>query len=137
MTNVYGTALSPNDLSEEDVKLLPGGWTTSDLDLSPWVKTIFWEVALRARRPLSTTPPGNVNGRRPCGVKTTLTPGQGRVLCFETSIILMYPPSANGVMISNIWPFPIRNAPKELVERTAAQLEKVLRDADLLVTDAG
>jgi hypothetical protein len=52
-TTVYGTALSPADTLDASAPL-PGGWTASDLDLSPWVRTIFWEVQLRANRPAGT-----------------------------------------------------------------------------------
>ena len=131
---VYGTALSPEDLSEQVVaKPLPGGWTTSDLDLSPWIQTIYWEVALCAGRPLEDKP-GNVNGRKPC--KVEIESGWGRVLCGVPSITLVYPEFTNAqgnfCTIRNIWPFPIKNAPKALVERTVAELDKALRRMDLL-----
>ena len=131
---VYGTAVTAEDVFEQDAnKPLPGGWTSSDIDLSPWVQTMFWEVELRARRKLESRL-DSVNGRKPC--KVEISSGRDRILSPWTSITLVYPEFTNEhgrhCTVSNIWPFPIKGAPKALVERTVAALEKCLREAGLL-----
>lgn len=124
---VFGTSTTPSDGIPVETRPLPGGWTENDLDLSPWIVTIRWEVELRAGRARATPPVDkfDINGIRPCSIEAD-----------TWAIYVVYPeyetPEGIPFMIKDMWPFPIKDAPKKLINRVAKELERQLVEMNLL-----